>query len=150
MTTRRGPIIEDVTDEATNPGTDRPDGEVPENPGMPVVHPSENPPAEDNPGGGVEESKIDEPSVSSTLTASAERVRQYAWREFQEVDDISKYKCDQIDTPTLTDSSTAIQIKRATMNLKMFNVMMITCTEVLGMDMDFPTDMEDEFISFWK
>ena len=107
MTTPTGPIIEDVTDEATDPGTDRPGGEVPENPGTPVVRPSENPPVEDSPGGGVEESKSDEPSVSSTLTASAERVRQYAWREFQEVDDISEYKYNKIDTPTLTDSSTA-------------------------------------------
>ena len=79
VTTPRGPIIEDVTNEATDPGTDRPGGEVPENPGTPVVRPSENPPVEDNPGGGVEESKIDQPSASSTLTASAERVRQCAW-----------------------------------------------------------------------
>ena len=148
MTTPRGPIIEDVTDEATDPGTDRPGGEVPENPGTPEVRPSENPPVEDSPGGGVEESKSDEPSVSSALTASAERVQKCAWQEFQEVDDISKCKCDEIDTPTLTDSSTAIQIKRATMNLKMFNVMMITCTEVLGMDMEFPSDKEEEFIRF--
>ena len=153
MTTPRGPSVGNAANEATGPSTDRPAGEVPENPDTPSVPPSENPPVDDNSGGGGEENEneSEEPTVPSPLLASAERVRNYAWREFQDVDYISKFKYNEIENYTpLTEASTAIQIKRATMNLKMFNVMMVTCMEVLGMDMECPTDQEEEFLNCWK
>ena len=51
MTTPRGPSVGNAANEATGPSTDRPAGEVPENPDTPSVPPSENPPVDDNSGG---------------------------------------------------------------------------------------------------
>ena len=99
MTTPRGPSVGNAANEATGPSTDHPGGEVPENPGTPSVPPRENPPVDDNSGGGGEENEneSEEPTVPSPLLASAERVRNYAWREFQDVDYISKFKYNEIE-----------------------------------------------------
>ena len=67
------------------------------------------------------------------------------------MDYVSKCKYDKIDHPNaLTEASTALQVKRATMNLKMFNIMTITCGEVLEMDVTCPLDKDEEFLRFWN